>query len=66
MPVHLRQQTAAHAVFRGKALHARLPQLHQTEFGRDKKSVERNEQQRTDKGDDLNQEKGLRQQKLSV
>jgi hypothetical protein len=56
MPVHLSQQTATHAVFRGKALHSRLPQLHQTEFGCDKEAVERNEQQRTNKGDDLNQE----------
>jgi hypothetical protein len=53
-------------VYRGKALHPRLPQLHQTEFGRNKESVERDEQQRTNKGDDLNHEKGLRQQKLSV
>jgi hypothetical protein len=65
-PVHLRQQTPAHAVFGGKALHTGLPQLHQAEFGGDEKSVEGNEKQSTDKGDNLDQSKGLRQQKLSV
>jgi hypothetical protein len=47
-------------------LHARLPQFDQTELSGDEKAVEGNEKQRTDKGDDLNQSKGLRQQKLSV
>src|ERR1700744_1344313 len=66
MPMHLRQQAAAHAVLRGETLDARLPQLHQAEFGRDKEPVERNEQQRADKGEDLSQVKRLRQQKSSV
>jgi hypothetical protein len=43
-----------------------LPQLHKTEFGRNEKTVERNEQQRTDKGDNLDQSDGLRRQKSSV
>jgi hypothetical protein len=51
-------------VLRGKTLHPRLPQLHQTEFGGNEESIERDEQQRTDKGDNLNQEKGLRQRKV--
>lgn len=64
--MHLRQQTPAHPMLRGEAVHAGMAQLHQTEFGGDEKPVERNEQQRTDKGDNLNQENALRQQKLSV
>ena len=65
-PVHLREQTSAHAVPGGEALHAGLPQFDQTEFGGDEKAVEGNEKQRTDKGDNLDQSEGLRQQKLSV
>jgi hypothetical protein len=53
-------------VFGGKALHARLPQFDQTELSGNKETVEGNEKQRTDKGDDLDQSERLRQQKLSV
>jgi hypothetical protein len=53
-------------VSRGEALHAGLPQFNQTEFGGDEKTIEGNEKQRTDKGDELNQSEGLRRQKLSV
>ncbi len=64
--MHLAEQTSAHAVAGGERLHARLPQFDQTEFGRDEKTVECNKQQRTDKGDDLNQGRRLRKQKSSV
>ncbi|WP_366931789.1 hypothetical protein [Paraburkholderia xenovorans] len=49
-----------------QALDARLPQFDQTEFSGHKETIEGDEKQRTDKGNDLNQSGKLRQQKLSV
>jgi hypothetical protein len=47
-------------------LHARLPQLDETEFRSNKETVEGNEQQRANEGDELDQSGELRQQKPSV
>jgi hypothetical protein len=50
----------------GEALHARLPQFDQTEFGGNEETVQGDEKQCTDKGDNLDQSGRLRRQKLSV
>jgi hypothetical protein len=61
-----REQPAAQAVLLRERLHAGLPQLHETEFSGNKETVEGNEQQRANEGDELDQSEGLRQQKPSV
>jgi len=60
LAVHLREELAAQTVLRGEGLHARLPQLDETELGGHEETVEGNEQQRADEGEYLNQDRGLR------
>jgi hypothetical protein len=64
--MHLPKQLAAQAMLRRERLHARLPQLDETEFRSNKETVEGNEQQRANEGDELDQSGELRQQKPSV
>ena len=66
LPVHLGEQTSGQAVGPRDGLDARRPQFDEPEFGRDEKTVQRDEQQCTDKRDNLSQSNALREWKASV